>query len=174
MQCGEAAAEELSMKTIQFSAIAVLALAIQTGCATDRPMTQGMSRQTEAATACAGVPEAEMEANPLQSTQVLSVTPLREPAFTGRGPRTLKGATVVVAATPGMTQQWLQRLLECNAAQRALTNTESDEEVCPLGLTKGVPTVSSLPDSFAVNLRTSDPSDAERLLKQCGLLVNRP
>jgi len=74
-----------------------------------------------------------------------------------------------------MTQQWLQRLFECDAARRALPERAILEEgPCPLSLVEEVPIVSALPDAFAVNLRTNDSDDAKLLLKECGTLVGPP
>ena len=147
-------------------------LATFAGCATSRTTTD---RRSAAASACAGVPEAERDTNPLRSGRVLAVQPLREAPYTGRGPRTLRGATVILAASPGMTQQWLQRLFECNAARRALEGPASiAEDPCPLNLAIEAPTVSALADSFAVSLRTDDSDDAERLVRKCLALLVQP
>jgi len=149
-----------------------LVLAIITaGCATSRPM-QESERRAAAASACAGVPETELDSNPLTVGRVLAVEPLRDSAYAMRGTRVLKGATVIIASSPGMTQQWLQRLFECNAARRALPGQVPVEEgPCPLQLAKEVPTVGALPDAFAINLRTNDSDDAKLLLKECRALV---
>jgi hypothetical protein len=141
------------------------------GCATSRPM-QESEKRAAAASACAGVPETELDSNPLTTGRVLAVEPLRESPYTSRGAHTLTGATVIIAASPGMTQQWLQRLFECNAARRALEGRASlEKSPCPLQLTREVPAVGALPDAFAINLRTNDTADAKLLLEECRALV---
>ena len=149
-------------------------LAVVAGCATSRPARES-DRRAAAAYACAGVSEEELGADPLRSGRVVAVQPLRESANSMRGSRVLRGATVIIAASPGMTQQWLQRLFECDAARRALPDQAPVEESsCPLKLAQDVPTVSALPDAFAVNLRTSDSDDAKLLLQACSALLGQP
>jgi hypothetical protein len=163
--------KELVMKTARF-ALSIL-LTIFAGCATSRTASQGADRRSAIAYACAGVPESELDTNPLHSGRVVAVEPLRDSPYSMRGSQVLRGATVVIAASPGMTQQWLQRLLECNAARQALVGSAHVDDLCTLALGKEVPTVGARSDSFAVNLRANDSDEAKVLLKECGALVSR-
>jgi hypothetical protein len=60
------------------------------------------------------------------------------------------GARLQVAAQPGMTREWLQRILECHRQEHLRPGPPPD--LCPLGGVDAV-NVSSLDGAFAIELR---------------------
>lgn len=161
------------MKTTRFGLS--IFLTILAGCATNRTAAQDVDQGWAAHYACAGVPDSELDSNPLRTSRILAVEPLRESPYTMRGSQVLRGATVVIAPGPGMTQQWLQRLFECNAARQSLAGSApADDGQCTWTQGKDVPTVTARADSFAVNLRAKDSDEARVLLAECRALVGRP
>jgi hypothetical protein len=124
-----------------------------------------------AASACAGVPRSE-QASSMRSLVVLSVEPLYESIFPSKGSRILSGATVRVAAEPGLTEQWLGRVMECHMAQHRVLG-ELKEEGCPLA-TIGAVEVVGAPGSFLVRIRANDRDAAAQVLQRARGLLGPP
>jgi hypothetical protein len=83
----------------------------------------------------------------------------------------LVGATVTFRAVPGLTAEWLQRVVDCHIARNnALGNVVPEMAYCPL-VPKGVSAkVSSAGNGFAVQVESSDPKAAEEILRRATAL----
>jgi hypothetical protein len=127
---------------------------------------------------CSGIPEDDRDMSPFAHREdIVAVKPLEETHVIGQGksaPSTKRhGATIVFRAVPGLTAEWLQRVVNCHVARGAAVGHQMPEmEYCPLML-KGVTTaVSSAGDGFAVNVRSDDPATAAEILKRAEALRN--
>lgn len=134
------------------------------------------------ASACAGIPDEDRDQSPfshvedIASVSELTIAPeaTSDPTGIGSGmgsPRVV-GATVVIRAVPGLTVEWLQRLLDCHLARNAVLGHDVPEMAyCPLvpnGVTASVRSVSG---GFAVDLRAESDDAAAEVVRRARALV---
>lgn len=128
------------------------------------------------ARACVGIPDADRDESPFDHREdIASVTELYSPLSGGKNPtRRFEGATVVFRAVPGMTAQWLQRVIDCHLARNAALGHEVPEMAyCPL-VPKGVTaSVTPTQSGFAVALKSDDMDVAREVLRRAKSLVSR-
>lgn len=126
------------------------------------------------AEACQGLSDADRDMSPFAHREdIRSVVPLEEPQRIGRQTlgRTV-GARVIFRAVPGMTAEWLQRLVNCHLARAAASGYEMPGmEYCPLMLEGVTATVFSVGDGFAVDIRSDDPQTQEAILQRARALA---
>jgi hypothetical protein len=123
------------------------------------------------AKACSGVSGEDRDLSPFfHREDVLRVEPLREPQPFG-DPKPL-GARVVFRPIPGMTPEFLQRLVDCHLARNAAMGTDMPEmEYCPLALTGVTAQVLRVWDGLAIEVRSIKPETALRILARANALV---
>ena len=126
--------------------------------------------------ACVGMSETDRDTSPFDHRQdIASVEPLTVGTTSSKSQsgRT-EGAIVTFRAVPGMTSQWLQRVVNCHLARNAaLGHDASEKAYCPLAL-KGVSArVSGTDTGFAVAIRSDDTQTAQEILKRARALTNR-
>jgi hypothetical protein len=127
---------------------------------------------------CSGIPEADRDMSPFAHREdVIGVQGLKKTdanyAYGGssvleipieqaerQGPGGLQGARVTFRAVPGMTGEWLQRVVDCHLARNAVVGG-ADMPFCPLAVPHATATVSSTGSGFAVSI-TSDNTDSVR------------
>lgn len=82
------------------------------------------------------------------------------------------GATVVFRAVPGMTAEWLQRVVDCHLARAAAVGHDMPEmSYCPL-MPNGVKAkVTSVGNGFAVNLSADDAATVAEIQKRAQALA---
>jgi hypothetical protein len=100
------------------------------------------------------------------------VAPLTDVARHGKHEgSTTVGASVTFRAVPGLTAEWLQRIVECHVARNnALGNNVPEMAYCPL-VPKGVTAkVNSVGNGFAVEIRSDDPDTAKEVLRRAQAL----
>ena len=113
------------------------------------------------ARACAGIAEEDRDESPFDYKEdIRSVSELKGqiPNIGGKTKveRTV-GATVVVNAVPGLTQEWLQRVVNCHVARNAAVGHDmKDMAYCPLVPRGAQATVRSTGDAFAVDIKADD------------------
>jgi hypothetical protein len=122
------------------------------------------------ARSCAGLPDNDRDMSPFTHREdIANVTPAYLPTGNGKlGPsEVLSGAVVTFRAVPGLTAEWLQRVVECHIARNnALGNDMPDMAFCPL-VPKGVTaTVSSAGDGFSVRIESQDSRTAKEVLRR--------
>jgi hypothetical protein len=85
------------------------------------------------------------------------------------------GASVGFRAVPGMTAQWLQRLVDCHLARNAALGHDVPEmKYCPL-VPKGVTaTVRATDDGFVVEIRGDTAATVQEVQRRAQLLVEKP
>lgn len=132
-------------------------------------------RQAEAK-ACAGVAPEDRDTSPFYHREdIVRVDPLKdEPRPRGPGFTTLKGATISFRAVPGLTAEWLQRVVDCHIARNAAMGHNAPEMAyCPLVLKDVTASVTSTGDGFAITVSSTDPKTAEEILRRANALMSR-
>jgi hypothetical protein len=119
-------------------------------------------------TRCAGV-QAGAEVNTVLSGQaVTAIHPLYSAPDGSKSieSQELRGATITVSAQPGMTAEWLDRVLECHSAAETLGQAPDHHD--PFFLRDAVVDISVQPakDGFAIHLSTYSPHNAQRILNR--------
>ena len=118
---------------------------------------------------CVGLSEEERVTSPFYHRQdIASVSKAEASVSDGLGTHpAFVGGRVVFRALPGMTAEWLQRLVDCHLARTAAVGFSMPEmSYCPLML-KGVnATVSSVGNGFAVNVTSKDPETATEIWRR--------
>ena len=112
------------------------------------------------ARACGGIAEDDRDTSPLQrSADIVSVEPLTG-AITGKRPvGSPEGAAVTIRAVPGLTLEYMQRLVACHAARNASMGFAMPEMTsCPLAVRGVTATVRSVEGGFRVEIR-GEPAD---------------
>lgn len=121
------------------------------------------------ARACTGIDDADRDVSPFaHGADIRSVSQFREEKVVGKNRVTRDaGATIVFRATPGLTVEWLQRIVDCHLARNAAVGHDMPEMAyCPL-VPRGVQAnVRSVGDGFAVDVRADDAETAEEIWRR--------
>jgi hypothetical protein len=124
------------------------------------------------AQACAGISDDDRDISPFYHREDITSVQPAVVSKTGkeRGEQVV-GAVVVFRAVPGLTAEWLQRIVECHIARNnALGNDLPEMPYCPL-VPKGITAkVSSTGDGFAVTIESQDPNTAKEVLRRAQAL----
>jgi hypothetical protein len=126
------------------------------------------------AKSCVGVSEYDRDTSPFSHREdITSVQPAYAHVSGKQAGDHLAGASVVFRAVPGMTPEWLQRVVDCHLARNnALGNDVREMSYCPL-VPKGVTAkVSSAGDGFAVTIESPDSGTAQEVLRRAQALKN--
>lgn len=128
------------------------------------------------ARACIGIREEDRDESPFDHREdIESVEKLYSPPSGGKNPtRRFEGATVAFRAVPGMTAQWLQRVVDCHLARNAALGHEVPEMAyCPL-VPKGVTaSVTATQAGFAVAIRGEDTEVANEIWRRAQALLTK-
>ena len=124
---------------------------------------------------CAGISPEDRDISPFSYVDdIVGVEPITASRSGGKdGPRAVTlGAVVSVRAVPGLTAEWLQRIVDCHVARDAsLGNVVPEMPDCPLVPAGVTAKVSSTGAGFAVDIRTEDTSAAADVLARAQRLV---
>jgi hypothetical protein len=121
------------------------------------------------ASACVGISDDDRDISPFYHREdIQSVSPYSVNVASGKSTVSkVAGATVVFRAVPGMTAEWLQRLVDCHLARAAATGHEMPEmDYCPLELRGAKAKVNSVGNGFAVNVYADDDNTVEAIKKR--------
>jgi hypothetical protein len=128
------------------------------------------------ALSCVGLSDDDRDISPFaHGEDIASVEPLYANVMSGKGPSSrLQGAVITFRALPGMTAQWLQRVVDCHLARNAALGHQVPEmPYCPL-VPKGVTaTVTPAGAGFAVGVRSDDTETANDVLRRAQSLVGK-
>jgi len=121
--------------------------------------------------ACAGVPDEDRDISPFAHREdIRSVSPLEEEDKLGKtAKRRVAGAEIVFRAVPGLTAEWLQRVVDCHLARNAAIGHDaasSEMAFCPLAPRGAQASVRSVGDGFAVAVRADDDATAKEILRR--------
>jgi hypothetical protein len=125
------------------------------------------------ASACAGIADDDRDVSPFYHREdIESVSPLSEEFKSGKTVTKKEvGSTIVFRAVPGMTVEWLQRVVDCHVARAASVGHDMPEMAyCPLEL-KGVKAkVTSTGNGFAINVSSEDATTVAEIQKRAQAL----
>lgn len=109
------------------------------------------------ASACAGVAPQDRDMSPFAHREdIVQAEPVLTPGG-GKSPPRQVGVTVIFRAVPGLTSEWLQRLIDCHIARNAVLGHEAPEMAyCPLAVRGVMAHVSSEHGGHAVALRADE------------------
>jgi hypothetical protein len=114
--------------------------------------------------ACAEVPDAERDQGPFtRRDRIVALDEVRDRRFP-KWPPQLFGVALTLRATPGMTEEWLGRLIQCHVAHYAVVGVASSPEPSPLLVSGAVIRVSSTGLGFRVSITSSDIDVAREVL----------
>ncbi len=124
------------------------------------------------AQACGGLSDDDRDMSPFSHREdIMSVEPATE-HVTGKQARDMgTGVVVTFRAVPGLTAEWLQRIVDCHVARNnALGNDVPEMPYCPL-VPKGISAkVSSAGNGFAVTIESPDTKTAQEVLRRAQAL----
>ena len=128
------------------------------------------------ARACTGIADADRDMSPFEHrSDIVSVAPLvlSEADSRAKTPaERLLGATVKFRAVPGLSAEWLQRVVDCHLARNAaLGHMVPELPDCPLVPAGVLARVSGAGDGFEVAIRAGHPTRARELLTRAQRLA---
>jgi hypothetical protein len=118
--------------------------------------------------ACSEVPESERDLVAfLRRGRIVSVDEVRDDVVPKPlAPRQPLGIVVSIRATPGVTEQWIGRVIQCHVAHHAVVGTSAPQMASPLP-TNGVNiSVSSTGVGFRVSITSPNIDIARRLVQE--------
>jgi hypothetical protein len=126
--------------------------------------------------ACAGIPTQDRDISPFQHREdIESVEPINTPIGGKTGGFRANGVTVQIRAVPGMTAEWLQRVVDCHIARNASMGYAMPEmSDCPLMLRNVSATVTSTGRGFAVAIRSDDVDTVHEIRRRAEALRESP
>lgn len=126
------------------------------------------------ASACGGLSDDDRDISPFEHHRdILSVEPLGVIATVGKQQvaRTT-GAVITFRALPGMTTEWLQRVIDCHLARNAALGHDVPEMAdCPLVPRDVSARVTATSAGFAVAVSSENPDSAAEVLRRARALV---
>jgi hypothetical protein len=125
------------------------------------------------ARACAGLTEQDRDMSPFYHREdIASVSPLVEETKSGKGSvKKEVGATIIFRAVPGLTAEWLQRVVDCHLARVAAVGHDMPEmSYCPLVPKGAKAKVVSAGNGFAVNVSGEDSAMIAEIQKRAAAL----
>lgn len=124
------------------------------------------------ARACVGISDADRDMSPFDHREdIASVDPLTETWTKVQNAKTV-GAIVTFRAVPGMTAQWLQRVVDCHLARNAALGFDVPEmPYCPLVPKDASAKVKETDTGFAVAIRSDNSDAANEILRRARALV---
>ncbi|HZA14551.1 MAG TPA: hypothetical protein VE618_08640 [Myxococcaceae bacterium] len=145
------------------------------GCAASRQHTLAEAE----AQACAGLSDDELKNGPFaRPAEIASVRPLLVEAFPrDDNPPTyeLGGAVVKVRASPGLTAEWLQRLVDCDLARSAaMAVSAAEPPTSPFAFRGASAYVHSTGDGFAIEISSNEPRVAREILASAERVYQQP
>jgi hypothetical protein len=125
------------------------------------------------ARACVGVSEADRDMSPFAHRDDITAVQPATVHISGKQPRDANvGAIVMFRAVPGMTAEWLQRVVDCHLARNAALGHEVPEmPYCPLVPNYTTATVTSEGDGFAVFIASTNADSAREIGKRASTLA---
>lgn len=127
------------------------------------------------ARACSGISEEDRDVSPFAHREdIEGVEPLSMPLSAKSGGFRAQGAAVRFRAVPGMTPEWLQRLVDCHLARNAsMGHAMPEMSGCPLAVQGVTATVTSTGRGFAIQIRSDGAATALEIRRRAEALLPR-
>jgi hypothetical protein len=125
------------------------------------------------ATACIGISDHDRDTSPFaHSEDVVKIAPLDVAGSGGTFQR--EGAVFTFRAVPGMTAEWLQRVVDCHIARNnAMGHLAADMEYCPLVPANVRAVVKPTAGGFAVEVSSGNRASVADILVRANALEKR-
>jgi hypothetical protein len=130
------------------------------------------SLRSAEAQSCVGISDDDRDISPFYHREdIATVAPATLHISGKQAHDEVDGAVVTFRAVPGLTAEWLQRIVDCHVARNnALGNDMPEMSYCPL-VPKGITAkVSSTGNGFAVTIESQDPNTAQEVLRRAQAL----
>lgn len=126
------------------------------------------------ASACVGISDHDRDMSPFaHAGDIQSVSKLSEDAAPTARTKLKRdaGATIVFRAVPGLTAEWMQRIVDCHLARNSAVGHDMPEMAsCPLVPRGAKATVRSVGDGFAVDVHGDDAATAAEIWRRAQLI----
>jgi len=135
---------------------------------------QAASPLARSPAACLGVPDAERYVWLVTNRQdivAVQEVKLQEPMVYSVAPDPHAGARILLAARPGETAEWLQRIAECHIAWNSARGYPQGGASSALDVEGAVVQVSSTGDAFAVEITSTDVRAVREILRRVRALL---
>ena len=128
------------------------------------------------AAACRGIGDMDRDMSPFaHKADIRSVSELVEETYDagyGATEQRTVGASLVFNAVPGMTAEWLQRVVDCHLARNAALGHDVPEmPYCPLVPKGATAKVSSVGDGFVVDVRGDSDAAIQEIQRRAQILA---
>lgn len=123
---------------------------------------------------CAGLSEEDRDTSPFaHRSDIQSVSQFHDEQMVGKNKVSREaGATIVFRATPGLTAEWLQRIVDCHVARNAAVGHDMPEMAyCPLVPRSAEARVRSVGDGFAVDVWSDNAESAAEIWQRAQQLT---
>lgn len=137
---------------------------------------------------CSGLPESDRDSSPFYHREdIVLVEAIKKPVknygYLGGGnsvtqiqpisePGNLLGARITFRAVPGMTGEWLQRLVDCHLARNVVVSAaDQNMSFCPLAVPHATANVVSAHAGFAVDVTSEDEVSVREIVKRAAALA---
>ena len=124
---------------------------------------------------CSGIPAEDRDMSPLHHREDITVvdTKKAEPGAYGTPGAyySPNGARVAFRAVPGLTGEWLQRVVDCHLARNAVVGSaDATMSYCPLAVPHATANVISTGKGFAVDITSDNPESIKEIIKRAQAL----
>lgn len=126
------------------------------------------------AKACSGIPDDDRDTSPFNHRE--DISEVKEHVIdvhVGKGTeKKTTGADIVFRAVPGMTAEWLQRIVDCHLARASAVGHDMPEmSYCPLVLKNVTAKVTSTGSGFAVAVTSDNADTVKEILRRANALA---
>jgi hypothetical protein len=112
--------------------------------------------------ACDGVPDSDRGAGPFSPANVTDVAVVKDRGVFPKAPPVPVGVTVFLRAQPGLTAQWLGRIVECHRAHIAVAG--GTDRPSPLAIQDAAVSVGTTFDGFRVTVTSKNTDVAHAIV----------
>jgi hypothetical protein len=127
------------------------------------------------ASACAGLSESDRDTSPLQRPgDIVAIQELKTPTGSSKAGELTRvaGAKVTIRAVPGLTKEYLQRLVSCHLARNSsMGHAMAEMATCPLGVKGATATVEGEGGAFVVRVTSEEDAAATEIVKRTRTLA---
>ena len=121
--------------------------------------------------ACAEVPDADRDLGPFaRRDRIVGIEAVRDRVYPKASPQ-LFGVNVTIRATPGVTEQWIGRVIDCHVAHYAVVGVDVAPPPSPVLVHGATVQVFSTADGFRVSITSKDIDVAREVLRAGRALV---
>lgn len=125
--------------------------------------------------ACGGLSQTDRDTSPLQRPgDIVAVQELRAPtgSYKAGGLTRVEGAKVTIRAVPGLTKEYLQRLVTCHLARNSsMGHAMAEMATCPLAVKGATATAEGEGGAFVVRVTSAEDNAVAEIVKRARTLA---